>query len=55
MPELPEVETTRRGLEPLITGRTILSVHLYKKKLRWDIPPHLKRTLKNQKIKWKKK
>jgi len=51
MPELPEVETTRKGLEPLLTAKTILSVHLYKKKLRWDIPPHLKRTLKNQKIK----
>ena len=51
MPELPEVETTRRGLEPLITGRKILSTHIYKKKLRWDIPAHLKSTLKNQLIK----
>ena len=51
MPELPEVETTRKGLEPHVTARTVLSVHLYKKKLRWDIPLHLKSTLKNQKIK----
>ena len=50
MPELPEVETTRKGLEPLITGRTILSVHIFKKKLRWEIPSHLKSTLKNQSI-----
>ena len=48
MPELPEVETTRRGLEPLVTDRKIISVHIYKKNLRWDIPSHLKRTLKNQ-------
>ena len=50
MPELPEVETTRRGLEPLITDKKILSVHIYKKKLRWDIPNYLKKTLKNQNI-----
>ena len=51
MPELPEVETTRRGLEPLITDRKILSVHIRKKKLRWDIPSHLKWTLNSKTIK----
>ena len=51
MPELPEVETTRKGLQPLITNRKILSVQIYKKKLRWVIPSHLKQTLKNQTIK----
>ena len=50
MPELPEVETTLKGLEPLITDREIISVHIYKKKLRWDIPIHLKKTLKNKTI-----
>ena len=50
MPELPEVETTRKGLELLITNRKILSVRIYKKKLRWEIPSHLKKTLKNQTI-----
>jgi len=50
MPELPEVETTRKGLEPLIIDKKIISVHIYKKKLRWDIPTHLKKILKNQKI-----
>ena len=48
MPELPEVETTKRGLEPLIVDRKITSVHIYKKKLRWEIPKHLVDTLKNQ-------
>ena len=48
MPELPEVETTKRGLEPLIVNRQITSVHIYKKKLRWEIPTHLVNTLKNQ-------
>jgi len=51
MPELPEVETTRRGLEPLIVERKILSVHIYKKQLRWEIPYHLVDTLKSQTIK----
>ena len=51
MPELPEVETTRLGLEPLITDKKIISIHIYKKKLRWEIPPHLTNTLKNQTIK----
>ena len=51
MPELPEVETTRRGLEPLIVERKILSVHIYKKQLRWEIPFLLIETIKNQIIK----
>jgi len=50
MPELPEVETTRRGLEPLIVDRIITSIHIYKEKLRWEIPKHLIDTLKNQTI-----
>ena len=50
MPELPEVETTKRGLEPLIVNRQILSAHIYKKKLRWEIPSHLIDTLKKKTI-----
>ena len=50
MPELPEVETTKRGLEPLIVNRRILSAHIYKEKLRWEIPSHLIETLKQKTI-----
>ena len=50
MPELPEVETTKRGLEPLIVNRRIVSAHIYKKKLRWEIPAHLIETLKQKSI-----
>ena len=50
MPELPEVETTRLGLEPLIVKRRVLSAHIYKKKLRWEIPTHLIDTLKDKTI-----
>ncbi len=50
MPELPEVETTRRGLEPLIINRKVLSIHIYKKKLRWEIPSCLIEILKQKTI-----
>ena len=38
MPELPEVETTRRGLAPHLEGRRIASVTLRRPDLRWPIP-----------------
>ncbi|MFQ5533813.1 MAG: bifunctional DNA-formamidopyrimidine glycosylase/DNA-(apurinic or apyrimidinic site) lyase [Sphingomonadales bacterium] len=39
MPELPEVETVRRGLEPVVTGRTISAVELRRPDLRIPFPP----------------
>jgi len=41
MPELPEVETTRRGIEPRVTGRRIVSVTVYDGRLRWPVPSTL--------------
>ena len=41
MPELPEVETTRRGIEPHIQGQTIEKVVVREKKLRWPVPARL--------------
>ncbi|MCZ2158092.1 bifunctional DNA-formamidopyrimidine glycosylase/DNA-(apurinic or apyrimidinic site) lyase [Bartonella sp. 220] len=38
MPELPEVETVRRGLEPVVTGAKITSVTLHRKNLRFPFP-----------------
>jgi formamidopyrimidine-DNA glycosylase len=38
MPELPEVETTRRGLETHLVGATISDVVIRNPKLRWPIP-----------------
>ncbi|MBX2882826.1 MAG: bifunctional DNA-formamidopyrimidine glycosylase/DNA-(apurinic or apyrimidinic site) lyase [Granulosicoccus sp.] len=43
MPELPEVETTRRGIEPHVLDHTIESIKVYQKQLRWPIPTTLKR------------
>jgi formamidopyrimidine-DNA glycosylase len=48
MPELPEVEVTRRGLEPYIAGRRIERVDVRAAMLRWPIPDRLAATLKGQ-------
>jgi formamidopyrimidine-DNA glycosylase len=41
MPELPEVETTRRGLAPWLEGQRIAQVVVRVPRLRWPIPPEL--------------
>jgi len=51
MPELPEVETTKRGIEPHIVKRKVSNVHIRTTKLRWPIPRALKKHLPGQKIK----
>lgn len=38
MPELPEVETSLRGVEPYLVGQTIKAIVLRVPKLRWAIP-----------------
>jgi len=38
MPELPEVETTRRGLRPLVEGRRIAAIEVRQSMLRWPVP-----------------
>ena len=38
MPELPEVETVRRGAEPHLVGRRVRHVELRRSDLRWPIP-----------------
>lgn len=50
MPELPEVETTRRGIEPYLQGQTISKVIARHTHLRWPIPSNLQSVLKNKKI-----
>lgn len=41
MPELPEVETTRRGIEPHVVGRTVALFDVRQPKLRWPVPAAL--------------
>ena len=41
MPELPEVETTRCGIEPHLTGKTIAQAVIRNSRLRWPVPDEL--------------
>ncbi|WP_159016778.1 bifunctional DNA-formamidopyrimidine glycosylase/DNA-(apurinic or apyrimidinic site) lyase [Cognatiluteimonas profundi] len=50
MPELPEVETTRAGLAPHLTGRIVEGVLLRRPDLRWPIPDDVPRRLPGQRI-----
>jgi formamidopyrimidine-DNA glycosylase len=50
MPELPEVETTRRGIEPHVLGRTVTRLVVRNPSLRWRVTPKLVRELTGQKI-----
>lgn len=50
MPELPEVETTRRGLAPHLEGRRVQSVLLRRPDLRWPIPPQVGELLPGERI-----
>jgi len=50
MPELPEVETVKRGLEPVLKGRKILKVETRRGNLRWAFPPGFAATLQGAKV-----
>jgi formamidopyrimidine-DNA glycosylase len=50
MPELPEVETTRRGLLPHVEGQLVRGVLLRRPDLRWPIPPEVASLLPGQRI-----
>jgi formamidopyrimidine-DNA glycosylase len=50
LPELPEVETTRRGIAPYLIGRRVLGVTLRRRDLRWPIPPEISEQLPGQRI-----
>lgn len=45
MPELPEVETVRAGLAPLITGRRVVAVEVRTGQLRRPVPPELRQLM----------
>jgi formamidopyrimidine-DNA glycosylase len=50
MPELPEVETTRRGVAPHVVGRRIARLKVYDPRLRWPVPPDLGKRVKGLRI-----
>ena len=51
MPELPEVETTLRGITPHIQNKKIKDIVVRQQKLRWSIPTDLSKIFINQEIK----
>lgn len=48
MPELPEVETTRRGIAPHLLGRRVEQVIVRDPRLRWPVPASLPEALTGQ-------
>jgi formamidopyrimidine-DNA glycosylase len=50
MPELPEVETVRRGLEPAMAGATILALEQRREALRFPLPENFARRLTGRRI-----
>ena len=48
MPELPEVEVTKLGIEPYIKGKTVSEVLIHDGRLRWPAPKNLKKLLSNK-------
>ncbi len=50
MPELPEVEITRRGLDAHLTGLVIKDVIIRNGSLRWPIPKNMPKLLRGQTI-----
>lgn len=50
MPELPEVETTRRGIAPFLTGETIRVLDVREARLRWPVDPGLNARLRGTRI-----
>jgi len=50
MPELPEVETTLRGIEPHIAHQTITNIVIRNPHLRWPVPTNLPRKARGKKL-----
>ncbi|HVO87854.1 MAG TPA: bifunctional DNA-formamidopyrimidine glycosylase/DNA-(apurinic or apyrimidinic site) lyase [Casimicrobiaceae bacterium] len=50
MPELPEVETTRRGVAPRVVGRRVKRLQVYDARLRWPVPADLAKRIEGRVI-----
>lgn len=50
MPELPEVETVRRGLLPVMEGRRIAEARVNRDGLRWPFPPRMAERLRGAQV-----
>jgi formamidopyrimidine-DNA glycosylase len=50
MPELPEVETVRRGLEPVMAGQRITAADIRRPDLRWPLPAEMQARLEGARV-----
>jgi len=50
MPEMPEVETVRRGLEPVLAGRVLAQVEQRRPDLRWPLPARFAERLTGRRV-----
>ncbi len=50
MPELPEVEVTRRGIEPFVAGQRVKRVDVRTAMLRWPVPENLAAALESREV-----
>ena len=50
MPELPEVETSRRGIDPYVSGHTVLGSVVRQSSLRWPVAEQITTVLPGQTI-----
>ncbi|WP_281859414.1 bifunctional DNA-formamidopyrimidine glycosylase/DNA-(apurinic or apyrimidinic site) lyase [Litoreibacter halocynthiae] len=50
MPELPEVETVRRGLQPVMEGRVIARADVNRPDLRWPFPENMAERLSGRTV-----
>jgi len=50
VPELPEVETVRRGLEPVVAGRMIVQADVRRAGLRWPFPERMAERLTGRRV-----
>jgi formamidopyrimidine-DNA glycosylase len=50
MPELPEVETTRRGIAPHVVGQRVVELVVRTPRLRWPVPAALAPALKDARV-----
>jgi formamidopyrimidine-DNA glycosylase len=50
LPELPEVETVRRGLAPVMEGRTIVRAQVNRPDLRWPLPARMAERLTGARV-----
>jgi len=50
LPELPEVETTRRGITPHVAGRRLQRIAVHRATLRWPVPTQALQAARGQRI-----